>query len=227
MATLDYSTETNSNIVFSSDVVFAGQTFNTRPASLTSVKFYLKQVGTTSGNMYAALFEHTGTFGTTGAPTGTVLATSDTVNAAGIVATDYVEVEFTFTAYTLEWGHYAVGLHFNSGTDGDATIYLARGLDPGHPGVAFTFETVGGYTTDSTNDAGFAAIGTIADDEDRQSGGIVHQARPRSNVREILKSSSAMMKTAKQVMINKMLEKQRIARREKIMNQRVIKKLIK
>ncbi len=227
MATLDYSTGTDSNIVLSAtDGIFAGQTFNTRPASLTSVKFYLKQVGTASGYMQAFLYAHTGTFGTTGEPTGSALVASNTINAALVVATDYDEVEFTFTAYDLEWSQYALGLRYSSGTDGDNSIYLARGLAPGHPGVAFTFTTAGDYVTDSTNDVAFAAIGTLADDVDRQSGGIVHQAKPRA-VREILDSSQAMMKASKRVMINKMIEKEKIAKKEAIYNQRVIKKLKK
>jgi len=226
MATLDYAVGTDSNIVFSSDVVFAGQTFNTRPASLTSVKFYLKQVGTASGNMYAALFDHTGTFGTTGEPTGTALAISDTINAATIVATDYVEVEFTFSAYDLEWSQYAIGVHYNSWIDGDDGIYMGRGLAEGHPGVAFTFTTAGDYTTDSTNDAGFAAIGTLALTDVPRGGGITIQAKPKS-VREILNASQSAMKSQKQVMKNKMMERARIARAEAIRNQKKIKSLKK
>jgi len=228
MATLDYATGTDSNIAFSSDTVLAGQTFNTRPASITGVKFYLKQVGTATGAMYAQLYAHTGTFGTTGEPTGSALATSDTVNAGtSVVSTDYGEVEFTFgTAYTSEWSQYCVGLHYSSATDGSNTIYMGRGLAEGHPGVAFIFTTAGSYTTDSTNDAGFAAIGTYSAADVPRGGGITIQAKPKS-VREILNASQSAMKTQKQVMKNQMMERARIARAEAIRNQKKIKSLKK
>lgn len=228
--TLDYATTTDSNIAFSSDTVFAGQTFQTPPASISGVKFYLKQLGTATGNCYAVLYAHQGTYGVTGTPTGTSLATSDTVNAGTVVATDYDEVEFTFsTAYPSNFGIYGVGLHYHSASDGDNTLYMARGLATDHPGVSFIYTTAGGYVTDSANDAGFAVLGTLANFNDPQQGGSASttvSARPRS-VAEITRSASPMIKASAQAMKNAMMERARIAKMDAIRNQRAIKKLKK
>jgi hypothetical protein len=60
-----------------------GQSFsNANSANLTSCKFYISKSGSPTGNIYAELYAHTGTYGSTGTPTGSPLATSDAVDVS-------------------------------------------------------------------------------------------------------------------------------------------------
>jgi len=71
---------------------------------ISSVKFYLRKAGSPTGNCYAKLYAHTGTFGSSGKPTGSSLATSAGVDATSIQLTANL-FEFTFTGenkYTLQ-----------------------------------------------------------------------------------------------------------------------------
>lgn len=112
--TIDSCSESNyaTDITLSVDVGIgtnmSGQSITGNGGSLTSVKFYLKKSGTLSGTMYAKLYAHTGTYGTSSIPTGSALATSDGV-AESSLTTSYQLIEFTFsTPYTLSNGTYYV-----------------------------------------------------------------------------------------------------------------------
>lgn len=75
-----------------------GQSFtNTNYAELDSVVFYLTRTNSPTGNAYAKIYAHTGTFGTNGTPTGSPLATSDAVDVTSISTSFYVPVTFTFS----------------------------------------------------------------------------------------------------------------------------------
>lgn len=64
-----------------------GESFqNTYGITLNSAKFYLTNSGVGSGNVYAKVYAHSGTFGTSSVPTGAALATSDAVAATSIAA---------------------------------------------------------------------------------------------------------------------------------------------
>ena len=64
-----------------------GQSFTGNGTPLTSCSFYLRySMVPLTGTLYATLYAHTGTFGTTGKPTGPILATSKILN--GSVVTD-------------------------------------------------------------------------------------------------------------------------------------------
>lgn len=75
------------------------QSFKGNGANLSSCKFYLKKVGSPTGDLLARLDSHTGTYGSTGVPLAT-LATSVAVDSS-TVGTDYSLVEFTFED---QWG---------------------------------------------------------------------------------------------------------------------------
>lgn len=96
-------------------------------ASITSVKFYLKKVGSPTGNVYAKLYASTGTVGTNATPTGAALATSDAVDVSGI-GTSYALVEFTFsTPYVASAGD--ICLVLTTDGIGDASDKLLCGGD--------------------------------------------------------------------------------------------------
>ena len=92
----------------------AGQSFTCiNAAKITSAKFYLKKVGSPSGDMHAVLYTHDGTYGTSSLPTGEPLSTSDDVAISGLT-TEYQLITFAFsgaqqyemsaaTSYCITW----------------------------------------------------------------------------------------------------------------------------
>ena len=63
---------------------------------LTSIKAHLAKVSTPTGNYWAVLYAHSGTYGVTSVPTGSALATSDTKDISALT-TSYVLTELFFT----------------------------------------------------------------------------------------------------------------------------------
>jgi hypothetical protein len=115
----------------------AGQAFTAIAGTLDSATFYVERVGVSSGNTYAVVYAMTGTFGTTGVPTGSPLATSDPVDVITI-GTAYALVTFVFSGanrIALTNGtHYVVQFQNNNG---DATHNVYLGCDNSsstHPG---------------------------------------------------------------------------------------------
>ena len=66
----------------SNNFVGYGQSFTTTGSvlKLSSCKFYLVKVGSQTGAMYAKVYAHSGTYGTSSIPTGSALATSDVLD---------------------------------------------------------------------------------------------------------------------------------------------------
>lgn len=74
-----------------------GQSFTVdESAILDSISFYLKQSDSPTGSAYARVYAHTGTYGTSSVPTGSVLATSDAYDASNIGA-NWALHTFTFS----------------------------------------------------------------------------------------------------------------------------------
>ena len=73
-----------------------GQTFKGQGGTLISAQFSIQKQGTPTDNLYAEVYAHTGTFGTTGLPTGAVLATSDNVDGSTLT-TSLAPVVFPFS----------------------------------------------------------------------------------------------------------------------------------
>jgi len=97
--------------------------------------FTLKKVGSPTGTATAKVYAHTGTFGSTGTPTGAALATSDTFDVATLT-TSYQSIEFYFsTAFeALASTNYFVAIEY-SGGDGSNYVDVqgaASGASPGN-----------------------------------------------------------------------------------------------
>ena len=135
----------------------AGQTFKGGGGLLKKCTFFLFRNATIGGNCYAKLYAHTGTFGTSGKPTGTALATSDAVDASTISATDYEDVEFTFSnpyKTTLDTP-YCIVLEYTY--DNGVTNVLRLGLDsttPTHEGNNIIYNST--WLSSSNTDACFS-----------------------------------------------------------------------
>lgn len=112
MALIDSYSETNIDSWFGlpADAAAVGQSFTaTSTVNLASAKFFMTRAyGSETGNAYAKLYAHTGTFGTSGTPTGSALATSNavdvtTIGAGGFNVGNFELVSFTFaTPYELQ-----------------------------------------------------------------------------------------------------------------------------
>lgn len=114
-----------------------GQSFTASALPISSCKFYLRKVGSPTGNATAKLYAHTGTFGTDGKPTGSVLATSGNLDVTTL-STSYALITFTFASpYTPTNGtKYVIVLSWDGGTN-DANNDIQLGADftsPSHGG---------------------------------------------------------------------------------------------
>lgn len=133
----------------------AGQSFAGNGLVLKSATVQLHKNNSPTGNIYAKIYAHTGTFGTSSVPTGTALATSDAFGAATVPGSQS-NITFTFSGankITLENGtYYCLSIEY----DGDATNNISLYYDnasPTHPGNNFYY--FGGWNAQSAHDVGF------------------------------------------------------------------------
>ena len=126
------------NYVSAGDNIAIGQSFRATGNILTEATFYARVNGTPPGDCIAALYGHTGTFGTTGLPSGSILAQSNPVAASSFPGTPGGPVTFTFTGanqYTLVSGSvYVIALYYNSGSTTNhlgVEVQIAGGTHPG------------------------------------------------------------------------------------------------
>jgi hypothetical protein len=117
-------------------------------ATLTSVKFYLKKVGSPTGNMTARVYAATGTPGTDGVGTGSALASSGTIDVSTL-SSSYALVEFSLS-YSAAAGNYLICAFYDGG---DASNKVAAGLDTSSPSHAGN----GGIVTDGGGFSGYAS----------------------------------------------------------------------
>lgn len=114
----------------------ASQSFTATAGNIVQAAFYLIRSGSPTGNIYAELYNITGTYGTNSYPTGSALATSDAVDAATF--TEGV-VTFNFSGaqqYTMSAANYCIVCRY-SGGDGSNFIFVAKDGDaPTHSGNA-------------------------------------------------------------------------------------------
>ena len=122
--------------MYAGSTISVGQSFTGNGSNLYSAKFYLKQnLGGATGNIYAKLYAHSGTFGTSSIGTGAPLATSDPIDIA-TVSTAWTLHEFIFSVpYALiNTTKYVIQCAF---AGGDSSHYLMIGFDATtklHPG---------------------------------------------------------------------------------------------
>ena len=112
------------------------QSFNASIArNINSAKFYLRKVGTPTGNIVVKLYAHSGTYGTSSVPTGAALATSDAIVASSL-STSYALVPFTFsTPYSLVLNtKYVISCVYENGTETDLVQLGDDGDSPSHGG---------------------------------------------------------------------------------------------
>jgi hypothetical protein len=119
--------------------LYAGQSFtNANTVTLDSCRFFLTKIGSPTGTATAKIFAHTGTYGSGGKPTGSALATSDTLDVSTLSASPtYGWKTLSFTGanrITLNAStYYCIELTW---AGGDASNYIRLGSTStgGHSG---------------------------------------------------------------------------------------------
>lgn len=124
--------------VLNNEMYGYGQSFPGNNKFLSSVKFYLDKRGWPTGNVYAKIYAHQGTYGTNGYPTGVALATSMAIDTTILPAEGSPAlVEFTFSPNNrilLSSGtNYIVSIEYTTGTYIDG-IYIWFGSPSTYPG---------------------------------------------------------------------------------------------
>ena len=115
-----------------------GQSFTGDGGLLHSIKFYIKRNSVPTGNLYANIYAHTGTYGVSGKPTGSALATSSAIDVS-TVDTSVALVTFTFwntNKITLTNGTKYVAVIDGSGvidTEGFGSRRIDVGVDESSP----------------------------------------------------------------------------------------------
>ena len=130
----------------SADKSSVGQSFtSTGRWNITSVKFYLQETLTATGDGYAHLYTHSGVYGASSKPTGAPLAVSEAVAVSGIGA-GLSLIEFTFNAsnqYQLDPTQtYCIAYINPTAGDITGTDYITAGIDqsaPTHGGNIFYY----------------------------------------------------------------------------------------
>lgn len=145
-----------------------GQSFQTPndgvSYTLTSVNFTLYKIGSPTGNGYAKLYAHSGTFGTSSVPTGSPLATSDAVDVSLLPTAGTYDTIINFTDnyamtansyYFIDWENPSSGI--------DTSNYVSIGVDSTSPtgnGNCALFRNSAWSAVTGADVAGFAVYGT-------------------------------------------------------------------
>jgi hypothetical protein len=117
---------------YNSNDFIVGQTFTSwsSVAQLYSAKFRLSKIGNPTGNLYAYIYAHTGTYGNGGKPGNgdSPLVTSDPIDISTLTTDEYGDwVTFNFTGaniiYLAASTHYCVAIRSNGGTVDDDNCY--------------------------------------------------------------------------------------------------------
>lgn len=131
------------------------QSFNCKnEAYLTKVNFYLCKQGSPTGNVYAYLYSHSGTYGTSSVPN-TLLATSTTtLDISTLQAYSTFELkEFNFNYKLTAGTNYVIVLKYAGGSSGNNLCVGYDSSTPTHAGnLAYK---IAGWTADNTSDLVF------------------------------------------------------------------------
>ena len=142
----------------SSDFIL-GQSFEAGEPSIniTSAKFYIQKDAGATGNLSAAIYEHSGTYGTSSVGTGTKLASSDVIDLTSL-GTSYNLVEFSFSGQDrikLPNTYYIITIERSGGSGFVEVTHDSTTL--GHSGNSCRYD--GSWTYDASKDRIFYVYG--------------------------------------------------------------------
>ena len=119
-----------------------GQSFTGNGLDLSACRFYLKKLGSPTGNAVAKLYAHSGTYGTSSIPTGSALATSNNFDVS-VLSTSFQLITLFFdTPYTLANGtKYVVTFEYSGGNSSNCCKIGYDNSSPSHGGNACYYTT--------------------------------------------------------------------------------------
>ena len=125
--------------------------------SIQSVKFWMKKLGSPTGLMQAKIFASTGTVGTSGLPTGTVLQSSLYSDSESLT-TSFALVEFTFEEpYVAAAGDICILLEYKKGDSSNNVIVGTDSSSPTHGSNVFKTNTANSsWSADTSQDLIFS-----------------------------------------------------------------------
>lgn len=148
--------------------IAVGQTFSNNldnDARLVSAQFSLWRKGSPTGNVYAALYNLTGTFGTNAKPTGEAIAISDNVDITTI-PTSASWINFPFSGdnqVVLEKnGQYGITCVFNGGDSNNKLYIRGDQYNSGYEhddGNGFSSSNLSTWGGSDSHDMGFKVYG--------------------------------------------------------------------
>lgn len=161
----DSATETGTDYAFGDATTTAhGQSFATAThgvsKAIQSAKFFLKKTGSPTGNIRAALYSHSGVYGTSSVPN-TLVATSKEFDASKLLTT-YEEIEFPFVyadaASMTATTNYVIIIEEGTGYSGTGANYVqVRGAAAGSHGGNKS-ANAGGWTAQAAADLSFQVV---------------------------------------------------------------------
>lgn len=142
------------------DVDILGQSFTGNGTNIYSAKFYCANVPTTGGSLFAEVYTHSGTFGSSSVGTGSPLATSDAFSASSLGSLSLIELFFTGSnRINLTNGtKYVIALNGLSVTGGGAAETHRDTTSPTHPGN-LCYKIGGSWSPQSGQDLIFYVYG--------------------------------------------------------------------
>jgi hypothetical protein len=130
-----------------------GQSFTGNGGAIDSLKLYMKKSGSPTGNGYAKIYSHSGTFGTSSVPD-TLLATSDAFDVSTLTTTIAL-INFNFSGderITLTNGtNYVVVLEYTGGNSSNKVLIGADSTSPTHGGNRVSHDGTN-WQADNTHD---------------------------------------------------------------------------
>lgn len=130
--------------------------------TLDSMKWYLRKVGTPTGNGFAKVYACSGTPGTNGAPTGAALATSDALDVSTL-STSFALITFNFSGanrITLSNStNYALSFEYTAGNSTNKVNIGADSTSPSKANGNEFFDNSGVWAADNTFDECFYLYG--------------------------------------------------------------------
>lgn len=159
---MDSYSETNqSSFLGQNASIFTGQSFTGNGESIVEAKFYMYKASGATGNCTAKIYAHSGTFGSTGVPTGTALATSDNVDISTLSTSPTFALQsfiFSTPYLTVNGTKYFVVLD-SSGLTANTITNALDGTSPSHAGNNARFS---GSWTARSEDMCFYVYGEVA-----------------------------------------------------------------
>jgi len=135
-----------------------GQSFIAIAGILESAKFLMYKSLSPTGNAYAKIYAHSGTYGTSSLPTGIALATSDALDVSTLSLDSPALAEFTFSGanrITLTAGtNYCISIEY--GSPEDYVFSVGDQSSPTHSGNYYCYDTkTSGWIANSGVDMNF------------------------------------------------------------------------